>query len=224
MKTDNSEDFSRLIYEVANKNNLITENIEPIVDGIIEPDKYWNCDKKLLFVLKEPYDSLDENNIPCGGGYGLGGAIQKDYMAAYKIRTNHNIINFSYAFLNGLDHVERKISEKNVQETVDSIAIINLSKMPNHTSTKDYKLWKYYEIWREVLLEQIKYINPDYIFFGHTLRYFAKDLLNEEDQKNIYSPNIHIFKYGNQIYINEIHPERWIYSGMDQMLIDVRKA
>ena len=92
----------------------------------------------------------------------------------------------------------------------------HLSKMPNHTTTKDYKLWKYYNIWRDVLLEQIDCFNPDYIFFGNTLRYFAEDLLDEEDQENVYSEPI--FSYGNQVYINENHPSIWEYDRMELML------
>lgn len=48
-----------------------TDDTAPLLDGIINPDLYFNrslTKYRILWILKEPYDDFDKSENPVGGG------------------------------------------------------------------------------------------------------------------------------------------------------------
>lgn len=45
------------------------KNMQPIYDGVCNPEKYLESNPKIMWILKEAYDGLDEDGNPIGGGW-----------------------------------------------------------------------------------------------------------------------------------------------------------
>ena len=63
------EEIQKQIDEVAQKHNLMI-CAKPIKDGIYSAEKYLSAPLRLMWVLKEPYDEVD-NGIAGGGGWSI---------------------------------------------------------------------------------------------------------------------------------------------------------
>ncbi len=55
----------------AKKCGLLVNDAEPIYDGIADEDGYLNSKLKVAWILKEPYDWVDEEGGPGGGGWSI---------------------------------------------------------------------------------------------------------------------------------------------------------
>lgn len=156
---------------------------EPIVDGIVSIEKYLQSKFKILWILKEPYDDV-ENDLPSGGGWHLA----NDFLAPdgfYKRigqsrSTWHPIIYTSYGILNNflpynsMDYIR---DDESMAEIVKNIAVINVQKLPGFTRTYDYeRIVNAYNKHKDILLKQIETYNPDIIIGGATLQLFFDDL------------------------------------------------
>ena len=52
------------MYLNAEKLGLSTANLKPIPDGVLDAEKYLTSSRKIMWVLKEPYDDIDEEGNP----------------------------------------------------------------------------------------------------------------------------------------------------------------
>ena len=52
------------MYSNAEKLGLSTANLKPIPDGVLDAEKYLTSSQKIMWVLKEPYDDIDEEGNP----------------------------------------------------------------------------------------------------------------------------------------------------------------
>ena len=43
--------------------------VEPIYDGVVDAEAYLATQPKVMWILKEPYDDLDAEGMPAGGGW-----------------------------------------------------------------------------------------------------------------------------------------------------------
>ena len=59
------------MYSNAEKLGLSTANLKPIPDGVLDAEKYLTSRRKIMWVLKEPYDDIDEEGNPQGGDWYL---------------------------------------------------------------------------------------------------------------------------------------------------------
>jgi hypothetical protein len=169
-----------------------------IYDGVAFPQNYIDSNSKIMWVLKEPYES---HNVY---GWQVGKIYKPNNIKAYIVQliatVSYNIINIE----NGI--TKYHINKKEMLEALQCISWINLNKIAaKKRSRKD--LSDIYKIWKEVLLEQIKFYNPDIIICGNTLQYFSNDILfRDGERKKINIGNHNYYIYNNKIYINVYHP------------------
>ena len=171
------------IKSLAEKNNLITESVEPIYDGIYSAEKYLSAPIRLMWVLKEPYDDMNENGIPCGGGWSIPKGLFKDPEYDYYTKGKQSakmVTRLSYCLINGKKFSESRDAgdPAEIANALQDIAYINISKMPAGGTTNNASLPEKYETWKPLLLKQIEIYSPDVIIFGNTFDYFAPDLFD----------------------------------------------
>lgn len=185
---------------------------EPIIDGIVDVDKYQESEPKILWILKEPYDN-SEDGYASGGGW----HFSKDFLAKddfYKRMgrsrsTWHPVIYVSYGIVNNfMNYNEMKYirDELKMVDVIKRIAVINVKKLPGFTRTKDFRpIWNAYQKNSELLHKQIDIYNPGIVIGGSTMHLFYEKIgIKQEDIIKIDS-----IKYAiknNRIYIDAYHP------------------
>lgn len=197
--------------EVGHINNLINSHFrhfetplkKMMNDGIVNIDEYYSSEIKIMWILKEPYDS-NENGM--SGGWSMTDALDKDELGKRRdSKTWNNIILASFGILNGFERV-KKIKESynydEVRSVLKKIVFINVKKIPGATTTANSTLIKAYNENKGILLNQISTYRPNIIIGGKTLHLFKGDLKIEE--KNQLDSG-HFF-LENQLFINTLHP------------------
>jgi len=191
--------------------NYVDENgrCKPIVDGIVNIEKYVESKFKILWILKEPYDDVEEGS-PSGGGWHLCKDFLADpnfYKHIGKIQTWHTIIYTSYGILNDFQQYDQMSfirNDKSMAEIIRSVAVINVKKLPGFTRTNDDIICSAYQKHRDILLKQIDTYNPDIIIGGGTLQLFIDDLGIKDILKN--KGNIKYATKNSKIFIHAYHP------------------
>ncbi|MFV0419739.1 MAG: hypothetical protein ACK5KT_13540 [Dysgonomonas sp.] len=185
------------------------DNVLPILDGIINIEKYSSQKYKILWILKESND-LDANGK--GGGWSLTEAINslKDWESQINTGkiTFRRIIYASYGLLNNFvlwNDMPSVNDDPNVFETIKKIAYINVKKVPGGTTANQNVIKKAYSDNKDLLLKQIELYNPDIIIGGNTLHYFFDDLPIPMDKK-ISDGKTAYYPSKNRLYIDAYHP------------------
>jgi hypothetical protein len=188
------------------------KGIGPILDGIINADKYLNAKYKILWILKEPYDEIDENGSPCGGGWDL-----KEIMNEKKSinefgserKTFQPMIYTSYGILNNFCLWDKipDIETADVFNTLKSISYINIKKMPGFSNSPKSIISSAYNENKDILIKQIQVGKPDIIIGGGTLKWFSSDLGFVRNNWIIReSGSFPYYIRGNQLFIGAYHP------------------
>ena len=168
------EDFKskceQIEQEICDAYIDINGKAEPIVDGIVDIDKYLETEPKILWILKEPYDDV-EDGLASGGGW----HFSKDFLAKddfYKRMgrsrvTWHPVIYVSYGILNSfrdyndMDYIR---DDQTMADVIKQIAVINVKKLPGLKQTKNFgPIKSAYLKHKELLHKQIELYNPDII-------------------------------------------------------------
>lgn len=213
------------IYEVANDNNLLTDNLHPICDGVCDFDEYLKSSPKIMWILKEPYDDF-VNGKPSGGGWSIPmDCFEKDDV--WKSKSWQSIIYVVYGFLhnlkwNEMDYIK---DDKSMAEVLKQIAYINMSKMPAYNASNDNLLYDAYKIWKDILFEQITTYSPDIIIFGNTFKYFQKDLIGSDiNPIKAYDDWIDVYKKDKTILLDAYHPSRKGCDYVDSLITALQDA
>ena len=208
------EEIEDEIYLYAQKCGLANDKIEAIADGVADADAYLSSYPKVAWIGKEPYDSFDEDGNPCDGGWSLteGFRNTKDW----SIPTWKLVIYSMYGLRNNLRYNEMDYIQDNPQmgDVMQSIAWINLSKMPRlSTSSNNKYISDYREYWRPIVKKQLDMYKPDVIIFCNTLAaacfydFFPE---GKEPDEHIYFNDsdcfICVYRYGDQILLDAYHP------------------
>jgi len=190
---------------VSSQMFLIDEEIKPIHDGIIDPERYIGSKYKILWILKEPYDDDME------GGWDFKGMI-KGKNSIFEFATGRNtfrpIIYSSWGILNNfclfddMDNIEDVPSMLNAFK---SIAYINIKKTPGARSSNSQTVQYYYQKHKDLLLKQVNYINADIIIGGNTLQYLQGDLNLKSENRRQFN-RLSYYQCANKLYINAYHP------------------
>jgi hypothetical protein len=90
-----------------------------------------------------------------------------------------------------------------ITDELKKIAFINVKKTAGFALAKPAEIKDYYVRSKEILLEQIKTIDPDILIFGGTY-YLFKDDLSIPKLNNYGTCNALVFN--NKIYIDAYHP------------------
>jgi hypothetical protein len=182
------------------------------LDGIISPEDYLKAKYKILWILKEPYDEVDENGKPYGGGWDMKEVLdKKKSISEFKgdRRTFQRMIYTSYSILNNFSlWVDiPNIETPEVFNTLKSISYINVKKMPGYSSSVKSVIKKAYDENREILFKQIQIGEPDIIIGGGTLDLFLSDLGFTNKDLNIReSGSFPYYIKKKQLFIGAYHP------------------
>jgi len=176
----------------------------PFFDGIINEGKYYTSKFKILWVCKEPYDKRGDESVR----FSLRDELNTSPCGYYTIKIMRRIALASYCILNNASYSEA-LSDPDVSLALQSIAYINLSKLPALTTSPGRVGYfaKVYDKCKPVLLKQIEQFEPDIIIFGATCYLFMKDLgLDYKDGKNLAYQDKSIFYHNGKLYIDSCHP------------------
>ena len=203
--------------ECKKEANWASNDILPMYDGVYDVEKYLASSPRIMWVLKEFVDEVEDGK-PSGGGYYIYECFTKDKDEIRKNPTWRRLIYTSYGIVNRrrwneMDWIKDDLS---MVDILKQIAYINVSKMPGNITSDDNNIRRCYSIWRTILLRQIQVYNPNIIIFGSTLKFFW----NDPDFKNIMSglTNEPIIKKGGYLDVyksNEVllfdayHPSIW---------------
>jgi hypothetical protein len=190
-----------------------SDNCEPIIDGIVNIEKFIQSKLKILWILKEPYDN-EQNGIATGGGW----HFANDFLAPdgfYKRmgrsrNTWHPIIYVSYGILNNFllwDDMDYIKNNQTMADIVRNIAVINVKKLPGFKRTYDFgPIRNAYNNNKELLHKQISTYNPDIIIGGSTLNLFYNELgINKAKDEKKFGCVEYIDK-NSKLYISAYHP------------------
>jgi DNA-binding CsgD family transcriptional regulator len=203
---ENEKLLKEMVVEIARKAN--SEN-KIICDGVAHPENYYKQDIRIMWILKEAY----ETKVHYGWQVGK---IYKPYQPI-KYRTLKLMAYVSHAILNNCDTFNLfkidydvssvfKTKNQDLLESIKSIAYININKIAAK-SRSPQDMSSMYKVWHEVLLKQIEIYAPNIIICDNTLQYFSKDI---DFAKGIKKPlgikNHNYYLYDNKIYISIYHP------------------
>jgi hypothetical protein len=208
------------IEQFAQEKGLSDDVIAPIYDGVADIEKYLSCGKKIMWVLKEPYDD-SENGKPVGGGWsivddcfsGHGENGKSPKGDAWSNPTCQPIIYSMYGYFTGLtwESMDWIRDEKSMANILQQIAYINVSKMPNKTQSSLAQIQEFYNIWKPILFEQIDLFKPDVIIFCSTFQYFKNDLeITENDlvTKSHVQGVLDPYKKDGKLWLDVYHPNQ----------------
>lgn len=178
-----------------------------IKDGVFDYEGYLNSKIKILWILKEPYDTD-------GGGWHISQSqmyARKEFGAART--TWYPIVYSSHAILNEFQMWNEitKISKDNIEvaNVLSHIAYINVQKLPSLTREKSSnsvinQAFTQNKIFFE---KQFNLLNPDIIIGGNTLwMMFEHFGLKGELLQKQPTPNSYIVK--GKLFINAKHPSQ----------------
>jgi hypothetical protein len=207
---DDNQYLEKMIKERAGelKNKIIR-------DGVAFPEKYVDSKPRILWILKESYETNER--------YGWHASeIDKPHPAMKKKgKTLRQVCRISHAILHYSDEAE---VSKAIHDNLDDVALvkaigqigwINLNKIAAEKRSP-VNLTPQYTIWKDVLKEQIKAYSPEIIICGHTLEYFSNDNnyfeLPREEKKIFNSINHNskkiycYYSMQDRLYMNIHHP------------------
>lgn len=202
------------MYSNAEKLGLSKANLKPIPDGVLDAEKYLTSSRKIMWVLKEPYDDIDEEGNPQGGDWYLeegfldeNGNIKE---SAKKIRTWQLMAYTTYGILNKIHYDDEGWVQEDdqIMESLLGTAYVNISKMPNLTSSGQTNLCECYENWKTILFKQIDLYNPDVIIFGGTIAPFWHDLESNGIVYDHDNSAIRVYDYKGTKIIDAYHPNQ----------------
>jgi hypothetical protein len=219
MKRQN--ELNKSIAQFAQEKSLSNESVEPIYDGVADAEQYLSSKRKIMWIMKEPYDELDANNNPRGGGWSIPadcltgfGEDKKDPKPdACTSKTYQPIIYAMYGYFNNVkwDDMSWIKDDKDMVRILQKIAIINVSKMPGATISNNDQIWKYYQLWKDYLYAQIDLYVPDVLVFANTFNHFKHDLGLDGDK---YRPEygeaylLDAYVKDNRLYLDAYHPNQ----------------
>ena len=204
------------IQRIADFEGLATDMLCPIFDGVADIEAYLGSSPKIMWILKEPYDDFDDNGNPCGGGW----IMYKDgfnHPDAWKQKSYQGMTYILYGFRNncywGDGNLPAIKQYKSMLNELNSIAYINISKMPGQLITTRQAGESYYSTWRNILHKQIKIYNPDVIIFGGSMTFFDKDIdkerLNHMEHIGTRNTFCDVYEYNGRWLLSIKHPARF---------------
>ena len=198
-------------------NETIKSDIEdtfPITDGLIDPERYFNAKYKILWILKEPVDEIDEDGTPYGGGWSLMEALRpKKTLWEFTggRRTFRPMIYTTYGILNDFclyDEMEYVEKDPSILDAFKSIGYINVKKLPGMKMSSNDVIARAYQQYKEILHRQIADYSPDIIIGGSTLQHFFQDL-GITPSKMRHEGNVRFAIQNGKVFIDAYHPCYW---------------
>ena len=196
--------------ELAKLKGLSSDTLSPIFDGVANVNDYLQSSPKIMWILKEPYDYInEETKKPEGGGWTLMEDLEKESAKPLVQPLPRTVQRVIYATAGISENMEYDNMEyyyqPNMYKYLFQIAYINLSKMPAGTRSGD--MTEKYLVWKDIILGQVKLYDPEVIIFGNTFQYMREDLcIKENDYVSSYSGWVNIYKKDGRLFADAYHP------------------
>jgi hypothetical protein len=181
---------------------------DPITDGVVDIDRYLSSSPKMLWILKEPWEDLEDGE---GGG---GWSVTKDLVAKGQFGDRGTYASMAYVtysvFNNYTNYsdIPYVTKDSKVGESLKNIAYINVNKFPGKRTSSPANVEFYYRRNRNVLKRQIDTINPDIVIGGNTLHLFFDDFGLKSDEFKSEGSASFCCQDG-RLYIWAYHPAQW---------------
>jgi len=156
-------------FEIETRMHLSPNKEFLFIDGPFDIKKYYESKTKILWLLKEPYDSRPESKKKEESFRSIFNWKKTHLIEIKSNKTWIPILYVSHGILNNItggELLSKKPAE--IVDTFSNIAIINVSKIPAKTTTKWNDLVKSYKKNETLLKKQIEILNPDILIFGNT--------------------------------------------------------
>lgn len=190
--------------------------VEPIYDGVVEAEAYLASKPKIMWILKEPYDDLDAEGMPAGGGWTMFKDFGEGDTLAKAVNRNpalRNVTYASHAILNGIGSYAELpwITDEPAayERTIRRIAYCNIGKMPGRTTTSDARLWDLYRDWKNILFKQIDLYVPDVIIVCGTA---TLQCMNQDLQLDLSKPKQTVRRGGAVVDVHEWRGRRIVWA------------
>lgn len=180
------KEIHKVITDYTRLHPIAECGLQPILDGLTNPEMYAKAPIKIMFMLKEAYDYDKKTRTIGSGGWNhtdyLNDKGEYDYNIITEVKTHQRVSMIATGILRGLsyDNPQRKVlTEFEVLSDFKSLAWINVGKFPapDGVSTSPARLRTVYNYWKEILFRQIEEYTPDVIIFGNTFSVFKNDLM-----------------------------------------------
>ena len=222
--TSAQEKLYEEIDAIAKDRQLYANPYKPIYDGIGDISAYINSPLKIMWLLKESYDRDKQGNI----GYGDWCVYEPFHTDdAWKIMTYKAMTYILYGYEHNLywKTLPNIRDQKDLINILDSIAYINLNKMPakQHSRSNDYDIYEQYQIWKDIINKQINVYSPDVIIMGGTKRFFdfgENKLSHVKTLGNV--KKVEIYKYNDRWLLSAHHPSRYTEEYIDGLINALR--
>jgi len=176
----------------------------PVLDGIVNLEKYKVAQYRVLWILKEPNDTKD------GGGWDLRNFLSdglfKDYSRwkttfSLPLRVMHGLFNnfSSWESLPNVDKIDELILE--------SIAYINLKKIPGGSRANGHMVSDAYKKSKTLILQQVEVFRPHIVICcGCNMWLLRPDLgiPNEGIMRDVQYADY--TKHNSIVFIDTYHP------------------
>lgn len=209
----------QIIKEIRTRGLELSKTVNPIYDGIYTAKDYLDAKYKVVFLLKEGYDTGDA----LGGGDWSFGDCFENSDDAWKIPTWQVLSYIMHGiFENKKKSQLEKISKDNdMIDILKKCAIINLSKMPGSTTSGDMAAKT--EVWKDIVRLQLETYDPDAIICGNTANNLCDQILNKSEWSHLYNmpennPVLTVCKINNAketILIDAYHPANTVLKRED---------
>lgn len=173
---------------------------ECVLDGIVDYDSFEWSPYKVLWILKEVNDKD-------GGKGNLSEFISlPECLMSYNMykRAWSSVMDVSYGIINNFPTYE--VTHSKVEEetyALDYMAFININKLPGSSRNYYKDLKKAFGQFKDIVMKQIEYIDPDIIICGNTFWLFY-DIFKPTNPK--VSESNKAFMIKGKLWIEAYHP------------------
>lgn len=191
-----------------------------VTDGVIDCEKYYNANPRLLWILKEA-------NSDDSWSY-INNFKNRDWLLRCNgLSSIRRVIYTSYGILHSSDKTWSEFLwsyEEESQSALQEIGFINIKKQPGGSTSNNNEIAEAYNNNKELLKLQINTYDPDVIIFGNTMNYVDLDDFAglAQAEKHISPINNHFYYVGDKLYIQAYHPSYMKLSDKDFVMDIVR--
>jgi hypothetical protein len=160
LKESRDEEYAKIMCEAVSNNG----DCVFALDGVLNIETYRKQQTRILFILKEAYDSTPRKN----NGLYVWDELKWAQSNIKKMNnpTWRRIFLWSNLILNKCR--KEKLCDKTKEEIIQKIAVINIKKVNGEKNSKDKALKGIVLKTADNILKQIKYFKPTIIICGHT--------------------------------------------------------
>lgn len=202
------QEVSAELYAMAAAENSAHD---PITDGIVDIDAYLSSFPNMLWILKEPWETLKDGER--GGRWSLTQDLIPRLIANNElggIPTYRKMAYVTYSVFNEFVPYPNipPLTDPLVGESLKRIAYINVNKFPGKTVSSAANIEFYYRRNRDVLKKQMAAINPDVVITGNIMHLFYEDFGLSRPQLQS-EGSVDFCRKDGRLYVNAYHPAYW---------------